>query len=269
LYELDVTGCMTLEEYLDHHDPSGTKRDAWENARGILDAEGYGHVRDNIERENRLSEAVWSDVCDAFLGSSPDTLLDELDAVLRRRTLHGPEIADVPSPKGRAVSILDFEDLLDTGRLSQTAIDQTVSDLRTRGSIDSARLRVVQPRNPKEAPKIGRYLIWATFQEGKYDPFDGHRTADEVRDWLSLPPPPRYDRSIVLLVYKVPEDTSVRHPTVADAYAGHNWSAQYQCTNRGEPWGYTQGGAPEVVHDVIGMQSLISTSSCPAIRLIS
>ncbi|MEM8560196.1 MAG: hypothetical protein AAGG50_20445, partial [Bacteroidota bacterium] len=74
----------------------------------------------------------------------------------------------------------------------------------------------------------------------------------------------------VLLVYDVPSHVTVRYPTLADAYAGPAWNPLFQASQPTDPWGYTSGGNPEVVHDVITGNHLAKpTSAIAPIRFVS
>ncbi len=119
-------------------------------------------------------------------------------------------------------------------------------------------------------------MIWATFREDVFDPFAEWATAQEVRTGLGLAKPVHPDdQKLFLLVYEVPNDTPVRYPTIADAYAGEgDWNPNFQCTSPNAQWGYTSGDAPEVVHDEIRGAQLIASdpdqeNSVPAVRIMS
>lgn len=247
---------MTLLQYLDSL--SSTERKAqeevWIWATLVLDEADLGHVWKVIARECRFPESAWEDLFAALNDAKAEALEEAMTEVFRNRKLEGREIEDTPVPKGRAISRPDFAGLMERTQAfsSADAREQFFEDRRA--------------DRPPTAPyhqqlrncPLGRYLIWSTFQQPVDDPFEGLPDAAAVREGMSLPPPQgKRDRELVLLVYRVPTDLPVRYPTIAEAYAAEGWNERFECSTPNDPWGYTQGGRPEVVHDVIDGTHLV------------
>jgi hypothetical protein len=277
---------MTLQQFLD--DVPLAEREAleaaWTRVDEAMREKGLSHVPETVEDECRLPEEAWAhlfevlldwqrlldaldDAANATDGEGADMVAAAMTKVFQSRTLHGPDIEDTPTPKGRAIPVPDFSGLMEETQAfsSANAREQFFNDRRAGHS----------PTDPYDQQlrncSLGRYLIWSTFQPSVDDPFEGLPDAATVREGMGLPPPQgAQDRELVLLVYEVPADLPVRYPTVADAYAGEEWPPRFECSNPDDPWGYTEGGRPEVVHDVIDGKHLVRENdyALQAIRII-
>lgn len=264
---------MTLQQYLEQTvSAEQGKRDAWERTAIVLEDEDLSFVRENISIECRLHEDTWDAIFEALFGTPGDEVLVVLTETFQKQTLCGPQIPDTPEPKGRAVDANRFLRWLDDQEIfaSPAAQRRYLDDVRT--GVEP----VVPPREQCHALPLGRHLIWSTFREDEVDPFAGYTDADEVRAYLGLMEPAQPDdQELFLLVYVLPEDVPARYPTVADAYAGDDeWNPEFQCSNPRDPWGYTSGGAPEVVHRVIRGKHLVRSAdeddfSCPPLRTVT
>lgn len=135
--------------------------------------------------------------------------------------------------------------------LSQERRDQIIED------VQSGFTPAVPYSEQLSDCKLGNHLIWSTFseEENGNDPFRNWTDANIVRDRLGLQDPQHpedpEERGLVLLVYRVPSTVTIRYPTIAEAYAGSGWDPNFQCSDPEDCWGYTSGGRPEVVHEVI------------------
>lgn len=263
---------MTLQQYLETHGAAEreAKEEVWTRTADILTKADLDHVRDNVENECRLPESAWNDLFSALGDAAAANVPTAMTEVFQDRALDGPKIPDTPAPKGRAIQRQDFSGLMEQTQAftSADAREQFFNDRREGRS----------PTDPYHRQlrdcELGRYLIWSTFRKHVDDPFEGLSDAAAVREGVGLPPPQgERDKELVLLVYEVPADLSVRYPTIADAYTGEKWNARFQCSNPDDPWGYTSGGHPEVVHEVIDGKHLIrdqrSDYAFEAVRIVS
>ncbi len=233
----------------------------WEHMAVLLADENLDYIHANFEGELRLNEGVWA----AMFAPLPELFAPLptpswaevqviLTAVFQNHTLAGPVIADTPEPKGRALDTGRFMALLDEAGLPDDGKTQLLNDIRAGGPIDLDAAELKQCN-------LGSYLMWSTFQAAGGDPFEGCADAATVRERLGLLEPVRAeDEELCLLVYTVPSDVNIQYPTLADAYAGDDWPALFRCSNPGDAWGYTSGGHPEVVHEVITGTHLARTS---------
>lgn len=252
---------MTLEQYLDGLSPKKQKdrKGVWRWAVSVLDDLNLAHVWKAVTRECRLPEDAWDDLFGVVDAARRKNLEDEMTMAFRGWKLHGKEIANTPTPKGRAMDLRGFSGLMERTEEfdSETA----------REAFFNARRKGDPPSEPYwkqlSSCELGRHnLIWSTFQASVDDPFEGLPDAPAVRTALGLPASQgARHRELVLLVYVVPTDLPVRYPTVADAYAGPDWNPYFECSNPGDSWGYTKGDRPEVVHEVIEGGHLIQSGN--------
>ncbi len=247
---------MTLDEYLDGC-PTDEEAEAWREAANYFVAESLSRIKGNFESECRLSRATWERVFLVLVDASQDELRVEITAVFRDHKLTGPAVTGTPQPKGRALERERFTALARDAEIfaSPEAVTQFIDDVR------NGHLPVIPYDQRLRRCPLGNYLMWSTFKEQGGDPFASCSDADTVRTKLGLQGPKRpEDRELVLLVYDVPPEVTVRYPTIADAYAADDWNVPFQCSNPQDPWGYTVNGHPEVVHDVINGAHLASSS---------
>lgn len=246
---------MTLEEFFTASAEEAEQRECWNKVVELLEAEDLLHIQRNFEVESRLPERAWSGVFVVLkVEEEWSELRVQLMVVFRGFTLHGPEIATTPQPKGRALDVGRLKTLLkQAGISSPIAQEQFINDVRA-GHAPGIPYHQFLSTCP-----LGSHLIWSTFSEAGGDPFENVHDAEVVRDRLGLMPPIGLDdQELVLLVYYVPSDVLIRYPTIADAYAGEAWNPYFQCSNPSDSWGYTSGGHPEVVHDVVHGRHLVA-----------
>ena len=267
-----TSGCMTIQAFL--ATTTGTEKQDWQQTVAILVGSGQAVVLNNVRTESRLDADAWESVVAVL----PRSTWAEIQAVttlaFRGHTLNGDEIAGTPSPKGRALTVERFKALLKESGLYPTDADadQFVRDLQTGSTPPFGFARQLT------GCPLGSYHIWSTFDDTTAggDPFDGCTgSPGQIRHAFGLvdPGPAMPDeREFVLCVYDVPSGVPVRFPTIADAYAGDDWNPNFQCSPAGASWGTTSGGRPEVVHAVIGAETLTAppaVSGVLPLRLVS
>jgi hypothetical protein len=223
------------------------------------------HVWNSIEDECHLSEAGWDLFFSSIDGVEGDEVANRLTEAFQDCQLNGLEIAETPVPKGKAVPARKFAAWLDESETFTTA------SMRDR-FLDAIRYREPLPDQSllHDLP-LGNHLIWSTFHEDEEDPFSPFTTAQEIRTGLGLPPPERQeDDELILLVYALKDNVTVRYPTIADAYATEDsWNPEFQCSKPGDEWGYTSGGRPEVVHEVIEGECLVVSDEDDAYSVLA
>jgi hypothetical protein len=244
---------MTLEQYLNtvSSEERATLVEVWQWSTELLAEADLDHVRETVENECRFPASAWDDLFAALDEAAAD-VPTTMTRVFRDQTLEGDEIENTPTPKGRALEISRFRSLMRDAGMSPRRRDQIVED------VWNGFMPAIPYSAQLAACDLGNHLIWSTFSEeaetGR-DPFRNWTDVDTIRGRLGLQDPQNPDdpeeRGLVLLVYRVPSAVNVRYPTVADAYAGSGWNPNFQCSDRGDDWGYTSGDRPEVVHDVI------------------
>ena len=236
---------MKLEEYLNGR---REEKEHWALMVDMLTAENLTHIQVNFEAEGKLPEETWNEVFEPLPILSWTELQAELRRIFRKHTLAGPPITSTPQPKGRALETGRFTAVMKEAGLltSPDAETQFLNDIRA-GHTPSI------PHNRQlRTCSLGRFLMWSTFKEAGGDPFVDCSDAAAVRQRLGLMEPIHpEDRELCLMIYEVPSHVDVRYPTIADAYAANAWNPLFQCSNPSDPWGYTSGGHPEVVHTVI------------------
>lgn len=256
---------MTLDEYFDTVSPG--KRDeiegVWQWAAEVLAEADLDYVREAVENECRLSVSAWDDLLSALNEAGDGHVHEVMTQVFRSWTLCGPKISEqAPTPKGRALSVSRFRSLMRKAGMSPRRQDQIIEDVRNDFTPE------IPYSEQLSHCELGKHLIWSTFSKDKEDgtdPFQNWTSADTVRDRLGLQDPQHPDnpeeRGLVLLVYRVPSSVTVRYPTIAEAYASSGWNPNFQCSDPEDPWGYTSGDRPEVVHDVIQGRQFIQDRS--------
>jgi hypothetical protein len=219
----------------------------------------------NLEAESRLPEAAWQELIEHVLndGEGFERTRNAIRSVCRRWILSGTEVTvAIGSPTfGRAVTVDSMVSLLrksHPGRGRDFAWRE-VRDLWVKP------LGLIKARWSNR--ELGLHLMWSTFSPNGKHPFqDLPKTADGIRRILGLDP--RLARKpILLLEYKL-SDGMPRFPTVADAYAGDEWSYFFRPAPDGSPHGWTMPWPdyaskskprPEVVHPVIKGESLVNS----------
>lgn len=257
---------MTLNQYLENSPEADSKGEVWEWTAEVLNDADLAYVRETVENECRLPECAWDDLLMALGEAEEERVPEVMTEVFRSKELCGPDIPEeAPIPKGRALSISRFRSLMRQAEVSPDRREQIIEDVR------SGFTPAVPYSKQLSQCDLGEHLIWSTFREKEEegrDPFRHLTDPATVRDHLGLRDPQNPDdpeeRGLVLLVYRVPSTVNVKYPTIADAYAGSGWNPNFQCSDREDPWGYTSGGRPEVVHDVIrGKQFILHPSNGP------
>lgn len=254
---------MTLQAFL--LTTSGSEEQDWQRTSAVMVASGETTVEQNFRTESRLSAVAWARVVAVLSRPTLAEVQTATTQVFRDHTLSGPEIPTTPTPKGRALTVERFKALLkDSGVFPTDAdADQFVRDIQG-GRVPPGGFA----RQLSDCP-LGSHLIWSTFNEHTTDgdPFHGcDGNPDEIRAAFGLMPPSTPDeREFVLCVYRVPNGVPVRYPTLADGYAGAPWNPMFTCSDAGDPWGYTSGSRPEVVHEVIDGGNLTTPPASPAV----
>ncbi len=250
---------MKLETYLRQQDAKQLEsiREVWSRIETALEEAGLSFVKENLLAEVHLPEEVWQRLLVASSDVEGENKITEtLTCVFNDSTQCGPEISDTPKPKGRVIDRGRFIDWLKNKAnfASPEAQRQYLADIRSNQSL------FISHQERLQNVPLGKHLIWSTFQEGGGDPFEVYTSSEDARARLGLMKPAKpEDKELFLLVYVIPDDVTIRYPTVADAYAGKGWNCYFQCSNSGDDWGYTIGGHPEVVHEVIKGSCLIES----------
>lgn len=236
------------------HDPAEreAKEEVWTQTVDVLTDAGLNFVRTNIEEECRFPECAWEGFFAALTGASRTAMLETMTESFRDWILHGSEIEETPAPKGRALEVDRFRSLMRDAGLLPSRREQIVSDVK------NGFTPAVPYSEQLSNCDLGNHLIWSTFRVEAEDPFEDWSDAEVVRDRLGLwDPDDSEERGLFLLVYRVPSIVDIRYPTIADAYAGSGWNPEFHCSAPNDPWGYTSGNVPEVVHEVIQGEHLI------------
>jgi hypothetical protein len=250
--------------------PLGERRRIEEKLRILVDSSELGlQARANLRLESRLSSDAWGSLFRALLAveAEPQGIKVAMTQSLRPGTLQAPE---VPLPRsvvlGRAVTVGRFYEML-----------VTLGYFATTGSAERA-VGSLLWRFPEAVPgvwrrrELGRFVMWSTFHPDRTSgPFDDLPfAADTIRAYLGLAPADR-GKPLLLLEYSLPPGLPARYPTVAEAYAGDEWSYFFRPSDASDPYGKTlpwpePGGMtprPEVVHGVIRGDRLIAARECP------
>lgn len=264
---------MTLDQYLDDQSSPGRQErvEVWTRVTDALAEAGLNHVAETIEDECRFPEAAWNDLFTALDEAEVADVSKAMTQVFQGYVLEGPKIPDAPSPKGRAIDANRFLNWLD----DQDVFASPFGKRRFLDDVQGDSSPAPPSHQQLRELELGQHLIWATFREEVFDPFAEWTTAQEIRTELGLVKPVQpNDQKLFLLVYRLPEDVSVRYPTIAEAYATKGeWTRSFQCAPPEAPWGYTVGNAPEVVHEVIQGVHLIDpdvaeANSISAVRIV-
>jgi hypothetical protein len=211
----------------------------------------------SLVSESRLPESAWDELLNILLSSSnnPVELQRAISDFCKRWTLAGDEMPTVKlKTLGRAITekwLVAHTRKLLVGRPRINA-SREVRDLYTKPfSIVKARW---------SGRDLGRYLMWSTFDPKGENPFRRFpRSADSIRRVLGLDPNFSGD-PLLLLDYTLPSTANPRFPTIADAYAGDEWSYFFTPAPESAPYGMTMAWPeyasrtrprPEVVHEVI------------------
>jgi hypothetical protein len=210
----------------------------------------------NIRNESRLSAEAWQTIFRGLLSAPLDSgvITYALTDSLRCWTLKGPALSVPGSIKlGRAITIDRFCRML--VKLGYFASNQTA--WRAVRSIISKPAGVAKWRLGHV--KLGLYLIWSTFNPGidEAGPFDEMpKEADVIMGRLGLDRNER-GKSLLLLEYMRPPEITLRFPTVAEAYAGQQWSYFFRPATQAAAYGMTmpwpeyerEAPLPETVHE--------------------
>lgn len=260
---------MTYEEAIGRFSED-ERRQIDERLRILADHSALGlQARMNLRIESRLPPDAWEALFRALLavGTDPQTIKMSITQSLRSWTLQAPEIPPPrPAVFGRAVTLY---------RICKMLVDR--GDF---GTIDRAEksVRRLLSQLPGTVPPVwrkrslGQFLMWSTFHPDRTSsPFDGLPVeADAIRAHLGLLLAER-GQPLLLLEYSVPPDVPLRYPTVAEAYAGDDWSYFFRPPLADDPHGKTlpwpepaeMTPRPEVVHVVIRGDQLTGGRVCP------
>jgi hypothetical protein len=226
----------------------------------------------NLDADCHLCEAAWETIREVLLRDIPTAadLQTALRDACRRHMLQGdPIVVPFPASLGRAVTRDAFADVMRYQFVFNTAgeEDQFMDDLlepRATAADNRAQL------GGKLLARGGR-VMWATFdyEAGTStfgpDPFAGIRPeADAVRAHLGLSTNDA-GKDLLLFVYTLPAGVTPRFPTIAEAYAGDDWSYYFRPARDGERWGYTMTWnvtpsptpRPELVHEPVTGDNLV------------
>jgi hypothetical protein len=218
---------------------------------------------ENLKMESRLPEAAWNELIDALLIVTAEgaAVRNALRAVFRRWVLIGT-IIGVTSETifGRAISTESLKALLRKRTPGRKAGDfaTEIRDFYTKP------LSLIRKRWSRRG--LGNYLMWSTFSIHSRRPFSGFpMTADGIRRILGLDPRLR-NKPLLLMEYHLGNGIEIRFPTIADAYAGDEWSYFFTPAPEKAPHGLIRAWPeyasqtkprPEVVHKVISGDHLV------------
>jgi len=223
----------------------------------------------NFDAECRLGRKAWEGI--RIVVSTGFTVAKELQKELarefRKHLLASDAITlPVPAPLGRAVTKERYLEIMreQFGFNSQDEEDQFVSDLFSNAATTESNRTLLRG---KLLARHGR-VMWATFDvvngttTGE-DPFAQiANDADGIRAQLGLDPN-ETGLDLLLFVYRLPDDAIARFPTLAEAYAGDDWSWYFRPSGKDESWGLTMTWpscqlppCPEIVHEPIKSDNL-------------
>ena len=215
----------------------------------------------NLCLEDHFKENDWKELADNLLHSLSGN--DKTEHIIRdfcrnNRILKGEE-AKINSERilGRVISFKRFCNLLvELGY--HVTIEEAEVYMRSLMSKPISEL----PDEWKER-KIGRFLMWSTFNKRGRMPFGNPRPkAAIIVCTLGLP---LLEGPYILLIYQLVDEPIPRVPTFCDAYAGNFWSKYFRTSSPGAEYGLTmptdtcpdQKPRPEVVHEVIKGEKLV------------
>jgi hypothetical protein len=218
---------------------------------------------ENLKVETRLPEPAWNELIDALLSVTAEgaSVCNALRALFRHWILRGT-IVDVAGGTifGKAISTAVLKALLRKRTPGRKVADfaKEVRDFYTKP------LPLIQKRWSRRG--LGNYLMWSTFSIHSRRPFRGFPiTADGIRRILGLDPRLR-NKPLLLLEYHLGDGIEIRFPTIADAYAGDEWSYFFTPAPEKAPHGLIRAWPeyarqtkprPEVVHEVISGDRLV------------
>jgi hypothetical protein len=224
----------------------------------------------SLKAESRLPDTAWSELIELLLrvSSEPVEIQKVVRAFCRSWTLAGHEIPSLRSKIfGRAVS-------------EKWLIALVRKSLR--GKPGSSALKEVRDLYTKPFPLVkdrwssrdlGNHLMWSTFDTHGDSPFRRFpKTANGIRRLLGLDPN-FSGEPLLLFEYTLHVGAMPRFPTIADAYAGDEWSYFFTPAPESAPHGMTMAWPdyagrskprPEVVHEVIrGVQLMVQPRKVP------
>lgn len=252
---------------------SGEVESAWHLSSGILTGTGAPQRQFvfNLEADCHMCHASWETICGVILRRIPIAadLQRALGDACRQHMLQGDAVVrPYPSPLGRAVTREAFADVLryQFGFNTPSEEEQFMDDLLRSHPPGDNRAQL----GGKFLARAGR-VMWATFDYDdstssfSTDPFVGMPPdADAIRAHLGLSANDA-GKDLLLFVYNLPGGMTPRFPTVAEAYAGDDWSYYFRPARGAERWGYTMTWnlspspvpRPEVVHEPVTGDSLV------------
>jgi hypothetical protein len=251
----------TLQEVLENHSEA-VRQEVVRRLNNLSGASGSNfQAHSAIIVEHRLTQDAWQD----FIIRISTCADNELDLRLtirdfcRKWILRGGDIPDpLNEPNyGRAVTLEAFVGVVRkvNPRLAGRAKKHAQKEVRDLYLKD---LELTKPR--WRTRKLGMFLMWSTYDRENASPFRRlPSTADGIRRVLGLHP--RFKgRPLLLLEYDLPADVKPLYPTIADAYAGDEWSYFFRPAPPGALHGMTMPWPtfanrtkprPEIVHPVI------------------
>jgi hypothetical protein len=225
-------------------------------------------ARMNIRLESRLCQEAWTSLFDSLLATKCD-LVDikkTISRTFRSWLLKGPQILlGCPVVFGRAVTVDRFCEMLITLGYFATSMAARRS---VRSLLSRPTGKIPQGWSRRD---LGRFLMWSTFHPDLVgNPFDGlPAESDTIRGHLGLA---LNDRGLPLLLleFTLVPSQALRFPTVAEAYAGDDWSYFFRTSLPNDshgltlPWPEPSGMVPrpEVVHAIIQGDRLIGVREC-------
>lgn len=252
---------------------SGEVESAWHLSSEILTGAGAPQRQFvfNLEADCHMCHASWETIRRVILRRIPTAadLQRALRDACRQHTLQGDPVAHShPSPLGRAVTREAFADVLryQFGFSTPSEEEQFMDDLLHPRAPDDNRAQL----GGRLLARAGR-VMWATFDYDDStssfgpDPFAGMSPdADDIRAHLGLSANDA-GKDLLLFVYNLPAGVTPRFPTIAEAYAGDDWSYYFRPARGAERWGYTMtwnlspspAPRPEVVHEPVTGDNLV------------
>jgi hypothetical protein len=219
--------------------------------------DGGGQIVQNMLNESKLpAEYVVIILDDLKNHDDGKALRDTYERACRKCQLKGPVITCArPHFLGKAVSESRYVEVL-------TATGCHSDDITAKEFLDKALAAPTldEQKERLDQTPLGRFMIWATFNERNPEqpPFiETGYTSKEWRDILAIEQdrPDLAESPLLLMDYMPGDSLALRFPTVADA----EWYQYFRPTpsNSARDYGYTHSchpaepGRPEVVHEVV------------------
>lgn len=253
-------GTMNLKDYLDNSTPYKEK-----NIRAILTRLANTgplcrRMITNLFAESSFTVRDWDEL---FLLLKENRSVEKLKGAItefcqRGRSLKGnPAKISAGHSLGRVVSFNKFCYMLVKLKY-YSDFEEARADIRYRIDLDA---KIMDSK--WKSQKLGRYIMWSTFDPKRNNPFRKSMNVDNLICSLGLTP---ITGPVLLLHYQLPSGILPKVPTFCDAYANPVWPEYFHRVGKSAPYGMTtpsqpckvKTGRPEVVHEVITANNIIS-----------